>query len=60
MMHHGGVDPGYIVPLLERLKITNAIVLDVGGSSQLSYPGGSYASSRKMNNPVLLKEVENK
>lgn len=46
-----------IVPLLNDLGITNAIVLDGGGSSQLRHPQGSFTSTRKINTAVLLKEV---
>ena len=46
-----------IVPLLDQLKITNCIVLDGGGSSQLNHKEGSYKSTRKINTAVLLKEV---
>ena len=46
-----------IVPLMNELGITNAIVLDGGGSSQLNHPGGNYKSSRKINTAILLKEV---
>lgn len=46
-----------IVPLLNELGITNAIVLDGGGSSQLNHKEGGYKSSRKINTAILLKEV---
>lgn len=46
-----------IVPLLNQLKITNAIVLDGGGSSQMDHPNGSFKSSRKINSAILLKEI---
>lgn len=46
-----------IVPLLNDLGITNAIVLDGGGSSQLNHPNGNFRSSRKINTAILLKEV---
>lgn len=46
-----------IVPLLNELKIANAIVLDGGGSSQLNHPNGNFRSSRKINTAILLKEV---
>lgn len=46
-----------IVPLMDQLKITNAIVLDGGGSSQMNHPGGKYTSTRKINSAILLKQV---
>lgn len=46
-----------IVPLLNDLGITNAIVLDGGGSSQLNHPNGNFRSSRKINTAILLKEI---
>ena len=46
-----------IVPLLDQLRITNCIVLDGGGSSQLNHPQGSYKSSRKINSAILLKQI---
>lgn len=46
-----------IVPLMDKLKITNAIVLDGGGSSQMNHPDGQYKSTRKINSAILLKEI---
>lgn len=46
-----------IVPLLNQLKITNCIVLDGGGSSQMNHPDGSFRASRRINTAILLKEV---
>ena len=46
-----------IVPLLNMLKITNCIVLDGGGSSQLRHPDGSFHQSRQLNTAIMLKEV---
>lgn len=46
-----------IVPLMNQLNITNAIVLDGGGSTQLNHPDGKYTSSRRINTAILLKEV---
>ena len=46
-----------IVPLLNELGITNAIVLDGGGSSQLNHPDGQHRSTRAINTAILLKEV---
>lgn len=46
-----------IVPLLNDLGITNCIVLDGGGSSQLNHVEGGYKSNRKINTAVLLKKL---
>lgn len=46
-----------IIPLMDELDITNAIVLDGGGSSQLRHPDGNFKASRKINSAILLKEV---
>ena len=46
-----------IVPLLDTLNITNCVVLDGGGSSQLNHPDGNYKSTRRINTALLLKEV---
>lgn len=46
-----------IVPLLNQLKITNCIVLDGGGSSQMNHPDGNFRASRRINTAILLKEV---
>lgn len=46
-----------ILPLVKMLGLEGCIVLDGGGSSQMSYPLGSLYSSRKINNGVLLKEL---
>lgn len=46
-----------IVPLLNMLNITKAVVLDGGGSSQLRHPEGGIISNRRINTAVLLKEV---
>lgn len=43
-----------IVPLLDKLKITNAIVLDGGGSSQLRHSMGNFTSNRRVNTVVSL------
>lgn len=46
-----------IVPTLDKLNITHAIVLDGGGSSQLNHPDGNYRSKRKINTAILLKKA---
>ena len=46
-----------IIPLINDLGITNCIVLDGGGSTQLSHPLGSISSSRSINTAILIKEV---
>lgn len=46
-----------ILPLIKVLNLEGCIVLDGGGSSQLSHPRGSLNSYRKINSAVLLKEI---
>lgn len=45
-----------IVPLLNKLKITNAVVLDGGGSSQMRHSMGNFTSNRRVNTVVALKQ----
>lgn len=46
-----------IIPILDKLNITQCIVLDGGGSSQLRHPKGQFNSTRRIGIAVLLKEI---
>ena len=46
-----------IIPFVKSMKLDGCIVVDGGGSSQLRHPSGSFASSRKINSAMILKEV---
>lgn len=46
-----------ILPFVKQMGFEGCIVVDGGGSSQIRHPDGSYRTSRKVNNAILLKEV---